>query len=146
MTAAEREQLCAYATGRARRAAAVTASAFEQVSAAGVYADTPARRAYEAALQDQGRHIGAVADIELHTALSEVTDHEQALRHRARIATDAGFAHADGTTMRTRDVIRAIRSAALDEGALDRFKAISQEQTEYMNGVRRQREGEVSPS
>lgn len=140
MTTAEREQVATYAAGRARAAGGAVAASFADVLDRGMYSDSPARRAYEAALQEQGRHLSAVTDIELHAALEQIPDHEQVLAERLRMAADAGFTHSDGSAMTTMDVIRAIRSGDMDAEALDRFRALSSAQNDFDAQVRQQRE------
>lgn len=126
LTGGQREQLRAYAAVRARVSAQTTRAAYAAMAGAPAYSDSPARRAYEAALQEQGRHLAAVADVTLHEHLRDtLPDPEDpqapgSLSWAARVIAESGFAHPDGTVMTAQEVART-RSGRFDAEAARRY-------------------------
>lgn len=123
----QREQLRTYATERARVSAQTTRAAFAALAGAPTHRDSPARRAYESALQEQGRHLAAVADVTLHEHLRDaLPDPEDpqapgSVSWAARVIADSGFAHSDGTVMTAKEVRERVRSGHFDAEAMRRY-------------------------
>lgn len=131
LTSAERDELRSYATARARASAKSTRAAYSAMAGTHPYTDTPQRRAYEAALQEQGRHLAAVADVELCEALRGATpddddrDAPGSSAWAARMIADSGFCHDNGVMMTAREVILAIREGRFDDQAHRRYSTLT---------------------
>lgn len=139
------EQVRAYATVRAQLSAEETRTAYAAMAGLSPYSDSPQRRAYEAALQEEGRHLAAVADVTLHEHLRRALpdpDDRDAVGSPAwvaRVVVDADFAHQDGTVMTAHDVYTRIRDGRLDREAAGRFQAMTRTLLDAQQLVRTQR-------
>lgn len=145
MTDDDREEMRTYAAARAQVAAQQTRAAYTAMVGHSPYSDSPERRAYEAALQEEGRHLAAVADVALHEHLKRALpdpDDRDAVGSPAwvaRVVADSGFAHPDGTVMTSRDVYGRIKDGRFDRDAVGRFYEMTRTLLDGHQQVRAQR-------
>ena len=145
MTGVDRERVRTYATVRAQLCAQATSDAYAAMAGTYHYHDTAQRRAYEAALQEQGRHLAAVADVTLHENLQDTLpdpddrDAVGSVAWVARMIVDSGFVNPEGTPMSVSEVIAGVRAGKLDDQAPQRIRALNKALLDARQAVQHRR-------